>query len=101
MVEETQKVYKLQDEIGDGFTAIYNVNDTYVEAGEADEEDKYYLMTFPMNSSLPQTAPAPKKQATLFEKIAARLATILAKKEEKVNVVLVDVDEDECVIVVA
>ena len=84
----------MQDEIGDGFTAVYNVEDTYVEAGQADEEDKHYLMRFPLSFKLPQTAPTPKKQATLFEKITARLVSILVKKEEPINIVIIDMETD-------
>ncbi len=90
-MEETPKVYKLQDEIGDGFTAIYNVNDTYVDVGGADEEDKYYLMELPWSESPSQTPPPQKKQATLFEKIVA----LLVKKEVSVNIVIVDMETDE------
>ncbi len=100
MVEDTPKVYKLQ-EIGDGFTAVYDVEDTYVEAGQVDEEDKHYLMPMPLSVSLPWITPPPKKQATIFEKFTARLASFLVKKEEKVNIVVLDMETDVGVIVVA
>ncbi len=91
MVEETRKLYKLQDNIAGDFTAVYNVEECYIDFGGPDDEDSLYLMNLPLSFSLTPTTPASEKKATIFQKIkSCILQRFLTKKEENVDIILVD-----------
>ncbi len=93
MVEETQKVYKLQEFCG--FTAVYDVNEEFITKLRPDEDDEDTHILLPTCRVAWWDNPPPKKPATLFEKIASRLAALLVKKEVPVNIVIIDMETDE------